>query len=243
MMRTLLMLPGHMCDARLWAGVAPALEAANYRVINAELTTADTVESLAADVLAEAPDSFTAVGLSMGGIVALELFRQQPYRLQGLVLCDTNAAPELPDRATMRRAQQAKVRAGELAEVVREELKPNYLAAANQGRQDLLDLTLTMAMDLGDGVFLRQSEGLLHRPDARPLLPTITCPTLLLCGEEDSLCPPALHRAMAEAIPGSTFTTINTAGHLPPLEQPAAFATALLDWLSQSHGAVIKNDS
>jgi pimeloyl-ACP methyl ester carboxylesterase len=239
MSRTLLMLPGHMCDSRLWADVAPALEAANYRVINADLTTADTVEGLAAEVMAEAPDRFTAVGLSMGGIVAFELFRQQPNRVQGLVLCDTNAAPERPDRAAMRRAQQAKVRAGELAEVVREELKPNYLAKANRERQDLLDLTLAMAMDLGETVFLRQSEALKHRPDARPLLPTINCPTLLLCGAEDSLCPPALHAAMAEVIPGADFATLEGAGHLPPLEQPATFATTMLGWL----GGISRSDT
>lgn len=231
MSRTLLMLPGHMCDERLWAEVTPALEAADHQVLHADLTTSDTIEGLAADVLAKAPGCFTAVGLSMGGIVAFELFRQQPSRLHGLVLCDTNAAPERLDRDAMRRAQQARVRAGELAEVVREELKPNYLAWANRERQDLLDLTLTMAMELGDTVFLRQSEALLHRPDARPLLPDITCPALLLCGEEDSLCPPALHKDMADAIPGATLTTIKAAGHLPPIEQPAAFTAALLDWL------------
>jgi pimeloyl-ACP methyl ester carboxylesterase len=239
MSRTLLMLPGHMCDARLWAEVTPALEAAGYQVLDADLTNADTMEGLAADVLAKAPNSFTAVGLSMGGIVALELFRQQRSRLHGLVLCDTNAAPERSDRGAMRRAQQARVRAGELAEVVREELKPNYLAGASRERHDLLDLTLAMAMDLGEAIFLRQSEALLHRPDARPLLPTIACPTLLLCGAEDSLCPPALHHDMAQAIPRAAFTTIEAAGHLPPLEQPAAFTATLLQWL----GANIRSDN
>ena len=231
MTQTLLMLPGHMCDARLWAEVAPALEAQGYQMHHADLTSTNTMEGLAADVLASAPQEFVAVGLSMGGIVAFEMVRQQPWRLMGMVLCDTNAAPERPDRETMRRAQQAKVKDGGLAEVVREELKPGYLGEACQERQDLLDLTLAMAMDLGETAFLRQSEALLNRSDSRDLLPTITCPTLLLCGAEDSLCPPALHKAMAAAIPGAELAVLETAGHLPPLETPAAFAAALLHWL------------
>jgi pimeloyl-ACP methyl ester carboxylesterase len=75
---------------------------------------------------------------------------------------------------------------------------------------------------------------LLNRPDSRPLLPAISCPTLLLCGAEDRLCTPAQHRQMADAIPGSKLHLIAGAGHLPPLEQPEAFGTILVDWLESA---------
>jgi pimeloyl-ACP methyl ester carboxylesterase len=211
--------------------VAPALTATGYNLHDADLTTASSVEGIAADVLASAPDHFVAVGLSMGGIVAFELLRQQPDRVRSLVLCDTNPAPETAAKAAMRRAQQQQVRNGALADVVRNEMKPAYLAAGNREREDLLDLTFAMAMDLGPDTFLSQSKSLLQRPDSWPLLPSIACPTLLLCGAEDAVCTPALHRQMAEAIPSSRLILMPSAGHLPPLEQPQAFASLLLDWL------------
>jgi pimeloyl-ACP methyl ester carboxylesterase len=227
----LLMLPGHMCDARLWSMVAPALTAARRELHYADITTASSIEGIASAVLASAPDHFVAVGLSMGGIVAFELLRQQPERIRAMVLCDTNPAAETAAKAAMRRAQQQHVREGALADVVRDELKPAYLAAANRERKDLLDLTFTMAMDLGPDVFLSQSEALLQRPDSWPLLPAIACPTLLLCGAEDAVCTPALHRAMTDAIPSSRLSLVPDAGHLPPLEQPETFASLLLEWL------------
>jgi pimeloyl-ACP methyl ester carboxylesterase len=221
-----------MCDARLWSTVAPAFSGAGFDVLTPDLTGSSSIESIGADVLSSAPPSFVAVGLSMGGIVAFELLRQQPERVSALVLCDTNAAPESAERAVMRRAQQQQVQGGALATVVREELKPAYLAASNRQRDDLLDLTFNMAMDLGPEAFLRQSEALLHRPDSRPLLPVIACPTLLLCGAEDVVCTPALHQQMADAIPFSRLCIVPGAGHLPPLEQPELFSNLLLEWLA-----------
>jgi pimeloyl-ACP methyl ester carboxylesterase len=221
-----------MCDRRMWSQVEPQLTASGRPVFHADLTGASSISGIAQAILTKAPPHFIPVGLSMGGIVAFELFRQAPERLSAMVLSDTNAAPETPERETMRRAQQEQVRAGCLAEVVREELKPAYFAKANAGRSDILDLTLNMALDLGADVFLSQTEALIGRADSRPDLGRIGCPALLLCGAEDPVCPPDLHRAMADAMPHAGLRLIDGAGHLPPLEQPERFAAALLSWLN-----------
>ena len=228
----LLMLPGHMCDRRLWTMVEPHF-GTQRPIVHADMTGSASIVDIAGAILSAAPERFVTLGLSMGGIVAFELARQQPSRMAALILSDTNAAPESQDRAEMRRAQQAKVRDGHLRDVVRDELKPAYLAPANRGRQDILDVTFSMAMELGPEVFLRQSEALLTRPDSRPTLSTIACPSLVLCGAEDPVCPPAWHREMADAIPGGELELVEGAGHLPPLEQPERFAAAILNWLNR----------
>ena len=188
---------------------------------------------MASRVLAEAPPRFIAAGLSMGGIVALGIARVAPERLAGLVLIDTNAGADLPERAAARLVHQQGVRDGSLRDIVGEEMKPAYLAVENRGRRDLLDLLMAMAEDLGAGVFLRQSEAIRTRPDARAVLGCIACPTLVMCGAEDRLCPPEWHRDMLGAIPGARLEVIDGAGHLPPLEQPARFSAIVTTWLAE----------
>jgi len=223
----LLLLPGHMCDARLWSAAT-----FHRSVLHADLTSDDTIAAMASRVLAEAPERFVAAGLSMGGIVALEIARTAPKRLAGLVLIDTNASADLPERSAARVAHQQGVRDGHLHDIVGEEMKPTYLAAENRERRDILDLLMAMAEDLGPDVFIRQSEAIRTRPDARMVLGGIACPTLVLCGAEDRLCPPEWHRVMASAIPGAAIEVINGAGHLPPLERPERFSCILAAWFA-----------
>jgi pimeloyl-ACP methyl ester carboxylesterase len=126
------------------------------------------------------------------------------------------------------------VAGGQLAQVVADELKPNYLAAANRQDPALLSLTMQMALDLGPEVFIRQSEALRTRPDLRTVLDGLAIPTLLLCGAEDALCPPGWHRDWAERIGVSaSLRVIEGAGHLLPLERPVEAREALLGWLSE----------
>lgn len=221
-----------MCDQRLWQWVEPAFTGAGYDVVHADITRHDSVTGIAAAVLAAAPPRLVAIGLSMGGIIAFELMRQAAGKIDGLILCDTNPAAESAERATMRRSQQDAVSQGQLRGVVKDELKPTYLAPQNRGRSDLLNLTYAMAMELGPDVFMRQSEALLDRPDSGALLGQIDCPTLVLCGADDPVCPPAVHADMASAISGAKLELLDGAGHLPPLEQPNLFAATILDWLS-----------
>lgn len=222
----LLLMPGHMCDERLWSTTTFGTE-----IVHADLTRDDSIAAMARRTLANAPPRFVAAGLSMGGIVALEIVRTAPGRVAGLVLIDTNASADLPERSAARIAQQQGVRDGYLREIVGEELKPAYLAEENRDRRDVLDLLMAMAVDIGPDVFCRQSEAIRLRPDASDVLPRVRCPTLILCGAEDSLCPPAWHRDMAARVPGARLEIVEASGHLPPLEQPERFSHILDDWL------------
>lgn len=229
-----LLIPGNMCDARLWQPVAGRLTAAGHSVHHAPLLDQNTIGEMAKAVLAVQQEPVIAVGFSMGAIVAAEMARRAPARIAGLGLIAFNAGADLPERAAVRPDQQRRVRTGALAAIVADELKPNYLAERNRRDAELLDTVMAMALALGDDVFVAQSEALRLRDDLRPALPDLDMPVLLACGSEDRLCPPAWHRAWAEAIgTRAAFTEIAGAGHLLPLERPDALAEALLGWLAE----------
>jgi len=189
----------------------------------------DTVEALAADVLEQAPATFALGGLSMGGIVAMEVIRQAPDRVTHLCLMDTNSEAETDQIKAMRQPQIEKALAGQLDSVMRNEMKPNYLAHGPR-RADVLDLCMEMALDLGPEVFARQSAALRDRPDQKQTLQDWDKPTLILTGAQDRLCPLHRHELMAELMPQATLTIIPDAGHLPTLERPNATRAALVRW-------------
>jgi len=219
-----------MCDARLFTPQINAFSA--ERVVQlAPLTQQDTMNALALSVLDNAPPKFALAGVSMGGLVAMEIMRIAPERVARLALIDTNPMSELPEVRAARQPQIEKVRSGELRAVMRDEMKPNYLSdGPNQGA--ILDLCMAMADTLGSKVFECQSRAIQSRPDQQETLRKVEVPTLIMCGEEDTLCPLQKHQLMHELINGSTLSVIPGAGHLPTLEQPELSNKALILWLN-----------
>jgi pimeloyl-ACP methyl ester carboxylesterase len=220
-----------MCDQRLWREVG---QINSYPNTYASITQFDRIEALAQHVLTTVAGPIIPIGFSMGAIVALMMAQLAPERVMGLVLSSTNCTADLPERAVARLSQQAKVRDGQLSAIVRDELKPHYLSPATQGskRREVLDLTFQMGIDLGPDVFLRQSEALRLRPALCDVISSFDGPILVLAGANDTLCPPAWHAAMAARNHRANYFEIKDAGHLVPLEQPAAFKHAISDWLT-----------
>lgn len=227
-MTPLVLIPGMMCDARMWGGIPAAL--APREVLHHVPTGADTMAELAARALRRAPPRFALAGLSMGGILAMEMLAQAPERVERLALLDTNPRAELPEVQTRREPQIARALAGGLDRVMRDEMKPNYLAAG-PGKQAVLDLCMTMALDLGPQVFALQSRALRDRADRQATLAAFEGPALVLMGAEDRLCPRERHDLMHALMPQSRLVIVDGAGHLPPLEQPVETTAALRRWL------------
>ena len=169
----------------------------------------------------------------MGGIVAMAMVSQQPQRITRLALLDTNHHADPPERLEVRNRQIDQVRNGHLRDVIVEEMKPNYLAEANRGKQELLDLLIDMAMDLGPDVFVAQSLALRDRPDQELALGSYTGTSLVLCGAEDLLCTPQRHAEIAGLLSNSTLRVVPGAGHISTLEAPAEVNRAIEAWLQR----------
>ncbi len=239
---TPVLLPGNMCDERLWRGGDGVLLEALARPglsspVDVALTRDDRIATMAATVLAATHGPLLPIGFSMGAIVALEMAHQSPERIGGAVLLGLNAAADLPERAAYRPMQQAAVRAGGLEHVLVDELKPNYLAPANRCDPALLALLRDMGLAIGDDAFVRQSEALRLREDRRDTLAALDVPVLLGCGLEDRLCPPAWHRQWVAIARDARLVEFAGAGHMLPLEAPHALAAALGQWLDERMAA------
>ncbi|MEM6818093.1 MAG: alpha/beta hydrolase [Pseudomonadota bacterium] len=222
--------PGMLCDRRLFE---PQIEVLSGNVTVADLTQADSISGMAEHLLAGAPARFALAGLSLGGIVALECVRLAPERITHLALLDTTPRADTPEKRDTRTHQMREADAGHFRDIVVNELKPGYLATSLMNDAALRQLVIDMAVDLGPDVFHRQSSALMGRRSNEALLPNITAKTLVLCGEEDRLCPVALHQQMAATIPNAHLTVIPDCGHLPTLERPDTVTAALSEWLSQ----------
>ncbi|WP_299146447.1 alpha/beta fold hydrolase [uncultured Tateyamaria sp.] len=231
MAEPLVFLPGMMCDARLFGPQIAALSS-EFSVMVSPVTRGERIEEIASGLLDELPQRFALAGLSMGGIVAMELLRRAPDRITRLALMDTNPLAETPQVAAAREPQIVKVRAGRMFDVMREEMKPNYLAPG-PFRNEILDLVMDMAEALGPDVFIRQSRALQRRRDQQGTLRKCKVPTMVLCGAHDALCPVKRHTFMAELIHGAELRVLEHAGHLPTLEMPDETTQAIRDWMRQ----------
>lgn len=223
------LVPGLNCTPRLYAAQIPAL----WRfgpVTVADHRRDDSVAAIAARSLESAPPRFALVGLSLGGYIAMAILRAAPQRVARLALLDTSARPDTPQQSERRRAQIELARSGRFAEVP--DLQFPLLVHRNRhGDAALKEIVVTMAEDTGPEAFVRQQQAIMTRPDSRPDLAAIRCPTLIVVGDGDELTPPELAAEMHALIPGSRLTTIPDSGHLSTIERPEAVNRALAEWM------------
>lgn len=226
----LILLPGLLNSARLWAHQVKAL-GEDREVAVCRTDSGNSLGGLAEAVLAMAPAGhFALAGLSMGGYVALEVWRRAPERVLRLALVDTTARPDAPEQSARRKRLMAQAEAEGIAPIVPQQI-PGYLAPDHVDDERLTGIVAEMAQDVGVEGFLAQQQAILTRPDSRPDLPNIACPTLVIVGADDQLTPPALAAEIAGGIAGATLVVIPDAGHLSPLENPEAVTAAMREWL------------
>ena len=224
------LIPGLICTPRLYLEQIAALWQFGPVTV-ADHTRADSMRAIARGILAQAPPRFALVGLSMGGYVAFEIMRQAPERVAKLALLDTTARPDLPEQTEQRQKQIAMAQQGQFADITRL-LFPRFVAAAHQGDRTLKRIVRMMAEETGAAAFMRQQTAIMHRVDSRPSLAAVTCPTLVVVGEQDVLTPPERAAEMATAMPNARLVVVPDCGHLSTLEQPEAVTHALVDFLS-----------
>ncbi|MET0279295.1 MAG: alpha/beta fold hydrolase [Pseudorhodoplanes sp.] len=223
------LVPGLACTPRLYAEQMPALWTFGPVVV-ADHRRGDSMDVIARQLLAEAPPRFALLGLSMGGYIALAVQRLAPDRVMKLALLDTGSRNDTPEASERRKASMEKVRTGGL-EAVMETLWPVLVHKNRRDDAALKRIVFEMAMTAGPDAFVRQQQAIMTRPDSRPGLSAIRCPTLVLVGEGDELTPPALADEMASNIPNSRLVKVPDSGHLSTLEQPEAVTKALVEWM------------
>jgi pimeloyl-ACP methyl ester carboxylesterase len=169
-------------------------------------------------------------GLSMGGYVALSAARRHAARLDGLILLDTRAEGDTPEAREGRRADAARVVAEGIGFYV-EKSRALWLSPATlDGRPELVPQVDAMASGASREGVAAALRGMAERRDARPDLAAIAAPTLVVCGREDRITPPAAMRELAAAIPGARFAEV-AGGHMAPFEHPAEVAAELASFL------------
>jgi pimeloyl-ACP methyl ester carboxylesterase len=225
----LVLLPGLLCDAVLWTHQTHHL-GRDCAVTVADLRHDDSLDAMAARVLAAAPPRFALAALSMGGYVAFAMLRAAPERIARLALLDTSARADTDEQRTRRRVLLDLSRRGQFKGVT-PRLLPYYLHPACLAAPEPGGTVMAMAERLGPEVFLRQQRAIMHRPDSRDLLPGIVAPTLVICGREDAATPLDHSEEIAALIPGARLAVIEECGHLSPLERPQAVTVLLRLWL------------
>lgn len=228
----LVLIPGLLCTPDLWRAQVEGLsDIVNVTV--ADHTRADSIAEIARMILADAPPRFALGGLSMGGYICFEIWRQAPDRVEKLLLSDTSPHADSPEQISRRKDFMALARRGKFKGIT-PQLLPTLLHTDSLKNEAIKSTILRMAAEIGIEGFLKQEQAIIDRTDSTADLEYIKCPTLVMCGSADTLTPVSLHHTMVNAIPDAKLQIINGAGHLPPLEQPAEVTGAMREWLQAS---------
>jgi 3-oxoadipate enol-lactonase len=243
---TLVLLHAFPLSARLWEP-QHVLADGGWRVVmpqfrgfdceRPDATDVSSLEDYAHDVadLLETlgVESAVIAGLSMGGYVAFELYRHAPELFSALILADTRADADSAD-ARAARLRMIELAAEGGASAVAAEMVPKLLGETTRSaRPEVAVRVRELILATHPHAMQAAVRAMMTRKESVSLLPSIAVPTLVVVGDEDSITPPALARAMADAIPGASLTVVPRAGHLPSCEQPQAFNDSVLSFLGR----------
>lgn len=219
------MLPGTLCTERTFAEPVASLSDVAEPFVRLPTEGRD-LRACSETVLEDVPERFALVGFSLGGLVALEIMRRAPERVQRLCLLATNPRGSTPQNVETWKRWRCEAAAGGFADIVRAHAEGVY----GENREARAVVT-EMALELGAQTFEQQLKLLETRPDSRPSLGAIGCPTLLVVGRQDRVTPPELHEEMRGLIPRARLEILPACGHYAPLERSRAVTKILREWL------------
>ena len=226
---TLFLLPGLLCDDEIWGHQRAALSEFAEIVIP-DFRYENSLTAMAQLVIDTAPERFSVAGHSMGGRVALEVFRMATERIDRLALLDTGIHLRKPGEEAGRQELIDLAHSAGMSALAAKWLPPML----HPDHIGLLKPLTSMVERSTPETFENQQRALLDRPDAGTVLSIIRCPTLVLCGKEDAWSPVLQHHQIAALIPGSKLEVIEDCGHMSPMEQPEAVTDALRTWFLSS---------
>ncbi len=226
----LILIPGMLCDERLWSHQVGGLGDLATPMVRLPIGS-DSMRGLAVKLLEDAPARFALAGLSLGGYIAMEIMRIAPDRVTRLALLDTTPLADPPERAAFRRDVMTRSERGEFEAVFAEAMLPRLVHQDRLTDPGITDTLWGMARRIGAKTFVEQTSAAMSRDDYRPVLQSVSCPTVVICGRQDAICPIADHRLMAATVPGARFVAIEDCGHLSSIERPHAVTAVMQYWL------------
>ncbi len=236
MVTPVVFLPGMMCDLRLYA--MQLLEFGRDRGVTvAPITMGERIEEIASNILDRVPAKFALVGSSMGGVVAMEMLRRAPDRVERIAVFASGCLPEPAAIAAERETRMARVKAGRLDHVLDEDF-PDDCAAPGELQPKVTGFLRQMAKELGPQVYLRQARAMMRRPDQQRTLRSARVPALVVAGRHDTLVLPRRQGFVADLMPRGRLVETE-AGHVPPVETPDAVTTALQGWLERENEPLV----
>ncbi|MDP1748179.1 MAG: alpha/beta hydrolase [Reyranella sp.] len=233
----LLLIPGLLCSPRLFAPQVAALADLAEIVVpdwrRAPLAIWDSWETTARWIVDQMPPGkFALAGLSLGGMLAVEIMQIAAERVTRLALLDTGMRNQNETERAVRRARIRLAEEGHFELVLGLQMS-RFIPAYRLPDKKLVDEVMTMCGEIGVEIYKRQEELAAVRADRRPDLPKITCPTIVVCGRDDAATPLFLSEEMTAAIRGSELIVIETCGHLISMEKPEETNAILRRWLSR----------
>ena len=226
---SLLVLPGHLCNWRLFHHQKEHL-AEIADIVIADLYGVDSIAEMARVATESISGEFVLLGNSMGGAVAFEVMRQMPKRIIGLVLIRTTAHPEWPSQNARRQPAEDLASQGDFRSIAEMYAPVFFHPERTQGGRHIHTLEKMIA-EAGLIGLRNQQKAFSNRPDSRPDLLEISCPTLVLCGRDDAITPLSMSEEIAGAIPDAKIEVFEICGHIPMLEWPAKTTAVLQGWL------------
>jgi len=242
---TLILIHAFPLSARMWE---PQLGLAEqgWRIVAPQLrgfggtpasSVASSVDEYAADIIDLLDhlhiENAVVAGLSLGGYIMFAMFRHAPGYFHGMVLADTRAQPDPPQAIEGRKHMIEAVRAGGTAAAADEMLPKLVCDWTRTHRPEVVAGLREMMLENPSDVVAGAITALMTRPDSRPLLPTVRCPTLVIVGDQDAITPPPMSEEMQQLIPGAELAVIPDAGHMSNMEQPERFNSALARFLER----------
>jgi pimeloyl-ACP methyl ester carboxylesterase len=233
----LLLIPGLLCSPRLFAPQVAALADLAETVVpdwrRAPLSIWDSWASAARWIVDQMPPGkFAMAGLSLGGMLAVEIMQVAADRVTKLALLDTGMRSQNEAERAVRRARIRLAEEGHFELVLGLQMS-RFIPAYRLPDKKLVDEVMAMCGEIGVEIYKRQEELAAVRADRRPDLPKIKCPTIVVCGRDDAATPLFLSEEMVKAIPAVALVIIEQCGHLITMEKPEETNLILSTWLKR----------
>jgi len=230
MSKDIVLIPGALATPKLWQQQENHFQTnRSWRFHHVDTLNSDSITAMADRFAANSPDKFTLIGFSMGGYIALELFRIIPDKIERLILINS-AAKTLSEKGQLERERSLElINNGKFDFLIQLIFKNSIYDKKKQS--GLLPLVQAMAHEVGVENYKNQLTAILNKADHFPLLSTITCPTLIIAAIQDNVMPTERSEHLAKNIKNSELIYLDECGHLAMLEQPEKLNTILSDWL------------